>query len=60
MPDQHVVPHTEGWAVRGANSKRASSVHKTQKLAITRANTLARKQGTKVVIHRPTGKIRSR
>ena len=32
--NQHVVPHDNGWAVRGAGSQRATSVHNTQQQAI--------------------------
>ena len=58
--NQHVVPHKDGWAVRGAGSQRASSVHKTQKDAIRSARNTALRQRTEVVIHRPNGQIRDR
>lgn len=28
--NQHVVPHQDGWAVKGAGNQRATSVHDTQ------------------------------
>ena len=58
--NQHVVPHKDGWAVRGAGSQRASSVHGTQKDAISSARNTALRQRTEVVIHRPNGQIRDR
>ena len=58
--NQHVVPHKDGWAVRGAGSQRASSVHRTQKDAICSARNTALRQRTEVVIHRPNGQIRDR
>jgi len=58
--NQHVVPHKDGWAVRGAGSQRASSVHRTQKDAIRSARNTAFRQRTEVVIHRPNGQIRDR
>ena len=58
--NQHVVPHKDGWAVRGAGSQRASSVHRTQKEAISCARNTAIRQRTEVVIHRPSGQIRDR
>ena len=58
--NQHVVPHKDGWAVRGAGSQRASSVHGTQKDAIRSARNTALRQRTEVVIHRPNGQIRDR
>lgn len=58
--NQHVVPHRGRWAVRGAGSRRVSSVHRTQKEAIRSARNVAIRQRTEVVIHRPDGKIRDR
>ena len=32
--NQHVVPHQDGWAVKGAGNQRATSVHDTQQQAM--------------------------
>jgi len=58
--NQHVVPHGDRWAVRGAGSQKASSVHETQAEAIDAARAVARRQGTEMFIHRPNGQIRER
>ena len=58
--DQHVVPHKGGWAVRGAGSRRASSVHPTQGEAITAGREIARNQRTELYIHGRNGQIRER
>lgn len=58
--NQHVVPHQDGWAVKGAGNKRATSVHDTQKQASDSARDIARKQGSETVIHRPDGRIRAK
>ncbi len=58
--NQHVVPHEDGWAVRGAGSRRASSVHQTQQEAIEAGRTVARNQGTELFIHGRDGRIRER
>jgi uncharacterized protein YdaT len=58
--NQHVVPHERGWAVRGAGSHRASSVHRTQQEAIDTAREIARNQGSELFIHRKDGRIRER
>ena len=58
--NQHVVPYRGRWAVRGAGSQRATSIHETQRDAIRSARDTAIRQGTEVVIHRPNGKIRDR
>ena len=42
--DQHVVPHADGWAVKGSGNQRATSVHPTQREAIGSARNVARNQ----------------
>lgn len=58
--NQHVVPHSEGWAVRGAGNQRASSVHETQRDAIAAARDAAINQGSEMLIHGRNGQIRER
>lgn len=58
--NQHVVPHKGGWAVRGEGNSRASSVHDTQRSAIDKARSIARNQGSELLIHGENGRIRSR
>ncbi|MBM71133.1 MAG: hypothetical protein CME43_16855 [Haliea sp.] len=58
--NQHVVPHQNGWAVKGAGSQRATSVHDTQQQAINAARDIARNQKSELVIHRPDGRIRDK
>lgn len=58
--NQHVVHHKGGWAVRGAASQRATSVHPTQQAAIDAARGIARAQGTELFIHGRDGRIRAR
>jgi uncharacterized protein YdaT len=56
--DQHVVPHEDGWAIRGEGNQRVTSVHDTQREAADRAREIARNQQSEVVIHRRDGTIR--
>lgn len=58
--NQHVVPHQDGWAVKGAGNRRATSVHDTQQQAIDAARDIARNQQSELVIHRPDGRIRDK
>jgi hypothetical protein len=58
--NQHVVPHPDGWAVRGAGNQRASSIHPTQREAIGAARDIARSQGSEMFIHGENGRIRER
>ncbi len=57
---QHVVPHSNGWAVKGAGNQRATSTHGTQQEAINAAREIAKNQHSELVIHRPDGRIRDK
>ncbi len=56
----HVVPRQSGWAVKGTGNSRASSVHGTQREAIAAARKSAIRQGSEVLIHGKSGRIRER
>ena len=60
MPNQHVVRHPKGWAVKAAGGKRSSSVHPTQAQAVDRATQTARSQGTELIVHGRDGRIREK
>ena len=57
---QHVVPHEEGWAVKGEGNERYTGVYKYQDDAIDRAKEIAKNYGSDVIIHRKDGTIRDR
>ena len=56
--NQHIVPHDDGWAVRSAGSRRASSVHTTQEEAISAGREIARNQRSELFVHGRDGRIR--
>ncbi len=58
--NQHVVPHADGWAVKGAGAERASAVLPTQAEAIDRAREITQRQGTELFVHGRNGQIRER
>ncbi len=58
--NQHVVPHPEGWAVKGEGNERYTAIYKYQDDAIGRAKDIAKNYGSDVVIHRKDGTIRDR
>ena len=58
--NQHVVPHNNKWAVRGAGNAKVTSTHRTQGEAIDAARDIARHQQSEVVIHRPNVTIRDK
>lgn len=58
--NQHVVPHPEGWAVKGAGNEKYTAVFDNQKDAIERAREIAINYRSSVIIHRKDGSIRDR
>jgi hypothetical protein len=58
--NQHVVPHEEGWAVRGEGNERYTATYEYQDDAIDRAKDIAKNYKSSVVIHRKNGSIRDR
>jgi hypothetical protein len=58
--NQHVVPRSNGWAVKGAGNSRATSLHETQAEATQAARDIAINQRSEVVVHRPNGQIREK
>ncbi|MEH6476592.1 MAG: DUF2188 domain-containing protein [Sneathiella sp.] len=60
MPNQHIVKHPDGWAVKGAGASKATSVHNTQFHAIQRGREIAKNQKTELLIHGRNGRIRAR
>jgi hypothetical protein len=57
--NQHVVPHENGWAVKGAGNSKATKVTDTQAKAIKIATEIAKNQKSDTKIHGTNGKIRA-
>lgn len=57
---QHVVPHPEGWAIKGAGNSKYTKILPTQADAIDAAREIAKNQGSELVIHRRNGQIRGK
>lgn len=55
--NQHVVPQTGKWAVKGAGNQRATRVVATQLQAMSIARDIARRQGSDVVIFGRDGRV---
>lgn len=58
--NQHVVPHSAGWAVRGAGASRATETFDRKSDAINRAREIAQHQHTELVIHGRDGQIQTK
>lgn len=58
--NQHIVPHENRWAVRGAGNGRVTSVHETQAEAIQRGREIAQNNHSELLIHGRNGQIRER
>lgn len=57
--NQHVVPHPNGWAVKGEGNSKPTRVTTTQVEAIKIAQKIARNQKSDTKIHSSNGKIRA-
>lgn len=57
--NQHVVPHPQGWAVKGAGNSKATKVTGTQSAAISAATQIAQNQHSDTKIHGRNGQIRA-
>ncbi|WP_373767278.1 DUF2188 domain-containing protein [Glaesserella sp.] len=57
--NQHVVPHADGWGVKGAGNSKVTAVYRTQKEAIIRAEEIAKNQRADTKIHGTDGRIRA-
>ncbi len=60
MPNQHVVPHGDGWAVKGEGNSRATKVTNTKKEATDIARQISRNQSSELLIHNRNGRISHR
>ena len=58
--NQHVIPKSDGWAVKREGNSRATSIHDTQASAIQAARKAAKKQGVELIIHGRDGAVKSR
>lgn len=59
--NQHVVPHGNEWAIKGAgNSKYTLITTTTQSEAIEIARSIAQNQGSELFVHNRHGQIRER
>jgi Uncharacterized protein conserved in bacteria (DUF2188) len=58
--NQHIVPHGDDWAVKGAGNSKATSVHPTQAEAINRGKEIAQNQKSELLIHGKNGRIREK
>jgi hypothetical protein len=58
--NQHVVPHPNGWAVKGEGNKRPSAVVPKKSEATDIAREIARNQESELFIHGQNGQIQSR
>lgn len=58
--NQHVVPHEDGWAVKGEGNSKVTKVTETQQQAIDAARQIAKNQESELLIHGRNGQIRER
>lgn len=56
-PDQHVVPHPDGWAVLADGADRPEWVCADRDAAVEEAREIAHALNSRVVVHGPDGRI---
>lgn len=57
--NQHVVPHGNAWAVRGAGADRATAIFDTKSEAVDCARSIAQHQRSELLVHGKDGQIQS-
>ncbi|WP_446678081.1 DUF2188 domain-containing protein [Stutzerimonas nitrititolerans] len=57
--NQHVVPHDDKWAVRGAGNSKVTKQFDTQREAIEHARGIATNQQSEVLVHNKQVKFAS-
>lgn len=58
--NQHVLPRSDGWAVKKAGASRDTKVFQKQSDAITYAKEVAKNNKSELFIHSKDGRIRER
>ena len=58
--NQHVVPHEDGWAVKGEGNEQASFVFETKEEAVDKGREIAMNQNSELLIHNLDGTIGAR
>jgi Uncharacterized protein conserved in bacteria (DUF2188) len=58
--NQHVVPHSGGWGVKGEGNSKVTRVFDTQREAIAYGREQAINQSSELFIHGQNGQIRER
>lgn len=58
--NQHVLPHPDGWQVKGGGNRRATAVTSTQAKAIAIAKNIAKNNSSELVVHGKNGQIRQK
>jgi uncharacterized protein YdaT len=58
--NQHVIPHSDGWAVKRAGASRDTKVFSNQSQAINFAKKIAQNKSSELFIHSKDGRIRER
>ena len=58
--NQHVIPKSGKWQVKGEGNSRATVITDTQKQAISSARNIAMNQNSELLIHGQDGRIREK
>lgn len=57
---EHVVTHTDGWAVKSSDVKHPSDVFDNKDGSIKRAREIAKNKGTKLTVYKQDGSVQDK
>lgn len=60
MGNQHIVPNSDGWAVKGEGNSKVTERFDNKEDAIEEAKEIAENQESEVIEHNENGKITSK
>ena len=58
--NQHVVPHKDGWGIKGEGNEKFTIVTSTKKEALEAGKEIAKNQQSELVIHGKDGRIQDK
>lgn len=57
---QHIVPHPDGWAVKGEGNSKPTKITSTKQEAVDAGREIAKNQQSELVIHGKDGRIQDK
>lgn len=58
--NQHIVPHADGWAVKGEGNSKPTKITSTKKESVKNGREIAKNQQSELVVHGKDGRIQDK